>query len=150
MRLFYADMACAAIVSIITLALPFCVRYITKNLLAVETPNARKFGFYWPDHFMILDQIISEYREVREEIEHGSDPRKLQEELGDLLHSVISLCLFSGFDVKETLDHIHTKFSRRIALLQELTQRCGLEDLHGQSIDFMLKLWKEVKKIEHA
>jgi ATP-binding cassette subfamily B protein len=33
-------MACAAIVSIITLALPFCVRYITKNLLEVENPNA--------------------------------------------------------------------------------------------------------------
>ncbi|PPE03078.1 putative multidrug export ATP-binding/permease protein [Holospora curviuscula] len=40
MRLFYADMACAAIVSIITLALPLCFRYITKNLLEVETPNA--------------------------------------------------------------------------------------------------------------
>ena len=40
MRLFYADMACAAIDSIITIAVPFCVRYITKNWLEVETPNA--------------------------------------------------------------------------------------------------------------
>jgi ATP-binding cassette subfamily B protein len=40
LRLFYADMACAAVVSIIMLALPFCIRYITKNLLEVDSPNA--------------------------------------------------------------------------------------------------------------
>jgi ATP-binding cassette, subfamily B, bacterial len=38
--LFCADMACAIIVSAITLALPLCIRYITKNLLAPETPDA--------------------------------------------------------------------------------------------------------------
>ncbi len=40
MRLFYADMACAAVVSVIMLAFPFCIRYITKNLLEVDSPNA--------------------------------------------------------------------------------------------------------------
>ena len=40
LRLFYADMACAAVVSVIMLALPFCIRYITKNLLEVDSPNA--------------------------------------------------------------------------------------------------------------
>ena len=38
--LFYADMACAVIVSAITLALPLCIRYITKNLLEADTPDA--------------------------------------------------------------------------------------------------------------
>ncbi|PJD95987.1 MAG: thiamine ABC transporter permease [Parachlamydia sp.] len=38
--LFCADMACAIIVSAITLALPLCIRYITKNLLAPDTPHA--------------------------------------------------------------------------------------------------------------
>jgi len=38
--LFCADMACAIIVSAITLALPLCIRYITKNLLAPDTPDA--------------------------------------------------------------------------------------------------------------
>ncbi len=38
--LFCADMLCAVIVSAITLALPLCIRYITKNLLAIDTPDA--------------------------------------------------------------------------------------------------------------
>lgn len=32
LKLFYADMACAVVVSLITLALPLCIRFITKNL----------------------------------------------------------------------------------------------------------------------
>jgi len=37
--LFYSDMACAIIVSAITLALPLCIRFITKNLLEVNNPD---------------------------------------------------------------------------------------------------------------
>lgn len=38
--LFLADMACAFIVAAITLILPLCARYITKNVLAGNMPNA--------------------------------------------------------------------------------------------------------------
>jgi ATP-binding cassette subfamily B protein len=38
--LFFADMACAFIVSAITLILPLCARYITKNVLEANTPTA--------------------------------------------------------------------------------------------------------------
>lgn len=38
--LFCADMACAIIVSAITLAIPLLIRYITKNLLEPNTPDA--------------------------------------------------------------------------------------------------------------
>jgi ATP-binding cassette subfamily B protein len=38
--LFFADMASALIVSAVTLAIPLCIRYITKNLLEPGTPDA--------------------------------------------------------------------------------------------------------------
>ncbi len=37
--IFFADIACAIIVSAITLMLPLCIRYVTKNVLAEITPN---------------------------------------------------------------------------------------------------------------
>ena len=37
--LFFADMACALIVSAITLLLPLCARYITKNILEGNMPS---------------------------------------------------------------------------------------------------------------
>jgi ATP-binding cassette, subfamily B, bacterial len=39
MGLFYADMACAIVVSGITLALPLLIRHITQNLLGTDTPH---------------------------------------------------------------------------------------------------------------
>lgn len=38
--LFYADMACALLVSVITLAIPLCIRFITKNILESNSPDA--------------------------------------------------------------------------------------------------------------
>src|SRR5207248_10472704 len=38
--LFFADMACALLVSAMTLLLPLCARYITKNILEGHTPHA--------------------------------------------------------------------------------------------------------------
>jgi GNAT superfamily N-acetyltransferase/NTP pyrophosphatase (non-canonical NTP hydrolase) len=119
-----------------------------QKLIYLEQ-DARKFGFDWPDHFMILDQIIDECREVREEIDQGSNKEKLEEEIGDLLHSVISICVFSRFDIEETISKTNAKFSKRMQLLKKLTKQKGLENLQGQSIDFMLNIWREVKKIEH-
>jgi len=37
--LFFADMACALIVSAVTLLLPLCAQYITKNLLEAHAPD---------------------------------------------------------------------------------------------------------------
>lgn len=119
------------------------------NLIKCEQ-DARTFGFNWPNQSMILDQIIDECREVRQEIDQGSPHEKLQEEIGDVLQSIISLCIFSGFSVEETLGKTYAKFSRRLSLLKELAQRQGLENLHGQTTDFLLSLWKEVKKTEHT
>ncbi len=40
MGLFYTDMLCALIVSLITLVIPLCVRFITKNLLETNSAEA--------------------------------------------------------------------------------------------------------------
>lgn len=40
--LFCLDMACAVLVSAITLMIPLCIRFITKNLLEIDSPDALK------------------------------------------------------------------------------------------------------------
>ncbi|ETZ07244.1 putative ABC transporter ATP-binding protein YwjA [Holospora obtusa F1] len=56
-NLFYTDLACSAMVSIITLALPFCVRYITKHLLK-ERSLATLNDIYFMGGVMIILLII--------------------------------------------------------------------------------------------
>lgn len=116
--------------------------------LIAEEKSAREFGFDWPDYEMIFAQMIDEIREVREDVESNAPALKIQEEIGDVLHVAISLCVFAGFDVEETLDFVNKKFSKRMNLLKELAYQKGLQNLKGQSVEFMLDLWKEVKKKE--
>ncbi len=117
-----------------------------NQLIAVEL-EARNFGFEWPHKEMIIDQAISECHEIFDAINEGEPIERIQEEIGDLIHTAISLCIFAGFDVDETLTNVSYKFSKRMAAMQELTKRRGLPNLSGQSIDFMLELWHEAKKM---
>lgn len=117
-----------------------------SDLIMLEK-DARDFGFDWPDVPMIIDQAIDECREIMETIEHQETPERLQEEIGDLLHTAISLCVFAGFDVEETLSKVNRKFAGRMQAIKNLTHKQGLENLKDQPFEFMLELWDKAKLI---
>ncbi|MDI9819013.1 MULTISPECIES: MazG nucleotide pyrophosphohydrolase domain-containing protein [unclassified Legionella] len=115
-----------------------------QTLISLEK-DARDFGFDWPDQQMIIEQAISECEEISEAIAKGEGKERIQEEIGDLLHTAISLCLFSGFEPEQTLANVVDKFSSRLLALKEITKKQGLSTLKGQSIQFMMELWLEAK-----
>lgn len=115
------------------------------RVINLET-EAVDFGFDWPNQDMAIEQAISECAEIKEAIHNGEPKKRVQEEISDLLHAVISLCLHSGFDVDQTLSLIVNKFGTRLASVKTLANIQGLDTLHGQSFDFMLNLWSEAKK----
>lgn len=114
------------------------------ELISLEK-DAAKFGFEWPNEAMIIEQAIDECREIKEAIEKQEDSSRIQEEIGDLIHSAVSLCVFAGFDVEETLAKVNNKFANRMHEIKKLTYELGLINLQGQSIDFMLELWRKAK-----
>ncbi|MFW2570844.1 GNAT family N-acetyltransferase [Legionella sp. 29fVS95] len=114
------------------------------DLVALEK-NARWFGFDWPNQAMIIEQIISECDEIKEALELQEPKERIQEEIGDLLHSVLSLCLFTGFEPEQTLLKTVEKFSARMRALKAVTRERGLVTLKGQPIELLLMLWAEAK-----
>lgn len=118
-----------------------------EQLIAVEQ-DARQYGFDWPDEHMVLDQIVSESQEVRQAIEQGESVERIREEVGDLLHGVVSLCVFCDYDVDEILSAVTQKFSKRMQLVKQAALKRGLTNLHGQTTEFMLELWREAKNLE--
>lgn len=121
-----------------------------KNTLLtlVQLENdARDFGFDWPDELMIIDQAIDECREIKEAIEKGENENRVQEEIGDLLHTAVSLCLFAGFDVEQTIDKVNNKFGKRMQAVKQLTHQLGLENLQGKSTEYLMELWRKAKEI---
>lgn len=118
-----------------------------KDLISLEI-EARDYGFDWPNQDMIIDQAISECAEIREAIDLGESDQRVQEEIGDLLHTALSLCIFSGFEPDETMAIITKKFGRRLESVKTLAKQRGLTSLRGQTTEYMLGLWGEAKKLE--
>lgn len=115
-----------------------------NDLLALEN-DAKHFGFDWPNETMIIEQAIDECREINEAIERQESRERIQEEIGDLLHSAISLCNFAGFDVEDTLSKVNIKFGKRMKAMKKLTYELGMSSLEGQSMEYMLELWRKAK-----
>lgn len=120
-----------------------------KKLLDTEL-EAREFGFEWPDIETILKQTESECEEIREAIADYESRQRLQEEIGDLIHTTLSLCVFAGFDVDETLENVTHKFSNRMTQIKQLTHAANLPHLKGQTFEFMLELWQKMKNLESS
>lgn len=116
-----------------------------NELISVEN-DAVAFGFDWPNQDMIFDQILSECDEIKQAIQNGEPPLRIQEEISDLLHAVVSLCMYSGFDVNETITIINKKFKGRMIALKALAAEQGLNSLSDKSFEFMLELWSDAKK----
>lgn len=108
--------------------------------------DAAQFGFRWENTSQIMEQIKSEYFEVSEQL-NNTQPAHLQEEIGDLLHAVFSLCVFCQFDPKETLNLTLNKFERRLEAVKQLASERGLATVEGFAFNELMALWEEAKKI---
>ena len=118
----------------------------TFKRFALLEKQADEFGFMWTDTTQIFDQIQSECEEIKDNLAHIGDRDHLQEEMGDLIHAVFSLCLFMGFDAEETCIKSIDKFERRFVELKRLAQEAGFETLQGQPVDILLHFWAQAKQ----
>jgi uncharacterized protein YabN with tetrapyrrole methylase and pyrophosphatase domain len=119
------------------------------ELIAIET-DARAFGFDWPDAVTIVEQAESECLEIREAILQRESSARIHEEIGDLLHTAVSLCLFMGFSPEETLMNVNQKFGGRMQKLKQIAEDKGYHHLRGQDFKTMLALWDEAKKEKYC
>jgi uncharacterized protein YabN with tetrapyrrole methylase and pyrophosphatase domain len=110
--------------------------------------KSKEFGFYWLEYDSIMEQIHSEHQEIAELLaEEKIDQKRLQEEIGDLLHATISLCYYCGFSSEETLTKALNKFQKRFDKTKELAIEDGNQNLHDKTKVEMMKYWDMAKRI---
>ena len=110
--------------------------------------EASAFGFQWETTAQIMAQIQSECLEIEEHLVHGVEnapQTKLEEEIGDLLHAVFSLCVFCKLQPRKTLDHTLTKFERRLHAVKCIAKEQGLANLGACSFDELMVIWQQAK-----
>ncbi len=110
--------------------------------------RAVRVGFDWPEMGGVLDKVEEEFSELREELESGSPQQeRIDEEMGDLLFSMVNLSRHLGLDGEGVLRRATAKFERRFrAMEQQLA--VGNRELGQLSIEEMESVWIEVKAEE--
>lgn len=106
-----------------------------------------RVGFDWPDANGALSKLNEELVEVQEEIGNGEEAR-LQDELGDLLFTVVNVVRLLGMDAEQTLSRANEKFERRFRVMEQALHRSGREDLHKLSAEAWDEAWEAVKNKE--
>lgn len=109
--------------------------------------DAAEFGFKWENTSQIMHQIQNECAEIQEHLMQMSHPDGLQEEIGDLLHAVFSLCVFCKFSPKETLAASMEKFERRMNSVKAQAREQGLTNLQGHSFESLMSFWDKAKEL---
>jgi MazG family protein len=101
-------------------------------------------GFDWAEPRGAWEKVREETEEVGEELEGGSKYR-LEEELGDLLFSVVNLTRLCGVHAPTALLRANRKFSQRFRSLEELAARRGVH-LPTAGLERLDQLWDEAKR----
>lgn len=104
------------------------------------------FGLQWETKAQIMAQIRSECLEIEEHLEANDKRTALQDEIGDLLHAVFSLCTYCNFDTELTLRKSLDKFEHRLNAMKVIAKEQGLENLQGKSFDELMRYWDLAKQ----
>lgn len=105
--------------------------------------RAAEVGFDWENATQVIEKIQEEIEEVKHEIS-VNDQEKIQDEIGDLLFSVVNLARHLEINSETALRQANRKFEMRFRQLEKLVQERQL-DLKTLDFSTSLRLWEEVK-----
>ena len=108
--------------------------------------KAARVGFDWPDREPVFAKILEEVAELEDAVQN-SEPACIEEEVGDLLFSVVNLARKLGVEAEVALAASNEKFVRRFhAMEQRLTDQ-GTK-LGEAALTEMDAVWDAVKATE--
>ncbi len=105
--------------------------------------KAAKVGFDWDNADGALSKVDEELGELRAAIKYGNDGN-VEEELGDLLFSVVNVSRFLTVDSEKALYNACEKFIKRFTQVEKLAKERGV-DMSQSNLSELDSLWDEVK-----
>jgi tetrapyrrole methylase family protein/MazG family protein len=103
-------------------------------------------GFDWPDYRGALEKTREETDELEAVITAGN-PAEIEDELGDLLFSIVNLARLLGVEPETALSGTSVKFTRRFAYIEKMAGLSG-RNLSSYSLSELDKWWEDAKKLE--
>ena len=109
--------------------------------------KASKVGFDWNAPEPAFEKIREELEELRFNVNNGKSVREIEDELGDLLFSIVNYSRFLKVNPEDALRGTIKKFSGRFRKIESKAKSVGKE-LDSMSLSEMDALWQEVKSEE--
>jgi len=110
--------------------------------------KAAGIGFDWDNLDNVFDKIYEEIDELKEAIK-SKQKIKVQNELGDVIFSIVNLSRHIECDPELSLGHSTNKFIKRFHTLEQYMQKNNL-DFAKQSLTKLDEIWNIVKKKERS
>ncbi len=103
--------------------------------------RASRVGLDWEAPQEVRGKLLEELREL----DQAKGPEEVQEELGDVLFSLVNLCRFLQVEPEGALQKATEKFIRRFQWMEAQAERQGrrLQELSPQELD---ALWSQAKE----
>lgn len=110
--------------------------------------RAAKVGFDWDTIDGAYDKVAEEINELKIAINHNSQS-EIEDELGDVLFSMVNVSRFLKVDSEEALKGATDKFISRFRLVEALAKEKGIS-MSKASIEELDGLWEIAKEIKNA
>ena len=95
-------------------------------------------GFDWPE----TEQVLAKLHEELQELAAAATPAETEDELGDLLFTVVNLARHLKVDPEQALRRANTKFRKRFAVVEQ-----GVAgDWERTTLTEMERLWQQAKQ----
>ncbi len=106
--------------------------------------KAKQVGFEWDTREQVWDKVEEEIGEMKEAIASG-DQKKIEDEFGDVMFSLINYARFLRVDAENALEKTNRKFMTRFTSMEQEAIRQG-KSLDEMSLAEMDAIWDVIKK----
>jgi MazG family protein len=110
--------------------------------------KAAKAGFEWPDFEQVLEKFHEETAELAEARARGSQS-EIEDELGDLLFTVVNMARWLKVDPEQALRRTNAKFRARFAHVERSLAAQG-RTLEQSTLEEMEALWQQAKSLPES
>ena len=102
-------------------------------------------GFDWEEPQQVFEKLREELEELQHEVNQNSR-KKIEEEFGDVLFSMINYARFLKVDPENALERTNKKFIKRFQYLEAKANEMG-KSLKEMTLAEMDSYWEQAKKI---
>jgi MazG family protein len=108
--------------------------------------KASKKGFDWKESIDVIEKVEEELKELKHEIQQNNKENS-QDELGDLLFSIINLSRHLEIDASEAINQANNKFVKRFRLMEEeiFKDNQKIDNLTSEELE---EFWVKIKSHE--